>query len=134
MKYMVITAKHHDGYCLWPSEYTDYDITATPFKRDPLKELAEACREQDIDFGIYCSVCDWWHPDYPRGSPKGQTAKPNPDMDRYVDYMRHQTAELIKNYGPLLTLWFDRKWEKPWTQEMSNKLYDELKRIQPSQW
>ncbi len=107
MKYLIITSKHHDGFSLWPSKYTDYDIGNTPFGRDVLKELSEACRKQDIAFGTYYSVCDWYHPYYPKGSPGGKTDKPNPNLDRYVEFLRNQVTELIQNYGPLSTMWFD---------------------------
>lgn len=107
MKYVNITSKHHDGFCIWPSEYTDYDIAGTPFGRDVLRELSDACREAGIAFGTYHSVCDWWHPDYPKGSPGGQTDKPNPNLERYIAYLRNQVTELVQNYGPLHTMWFD---------------------------
>jgi len=71
MKYMVITTKHHDGFCIFNTKQTDYNIMNSPFHRDPVKELSEACRKQGIAFGTYYSVCDWHHPDFPRGSPGG---------------------------------------------------------------
>jgi alpha-L-fucosidase len=87
---------------------TDYDIASTPFKRDVLKALAAACRRQGIAFGTYYSVCDWHHPDFPLGSPGGRAQKPQPNLDRYIkQYLRKQVAELIKNYGPLIVMWFD---------------------------
>jgi alpha-L-fucosidase len=107
MKYMVITTKHHDGFCLWPSEYTDYDIAETPFGRDVLKELSDACRKHGLKFGTYYSTCDWHHPDYPKGSPAGRTNKPNPNLPGYMEYLENQSQELVKKYGPLLTMWFD---------------------------
>ena len=107
MKYLIVTSKHHDGFCLWPSAFTDYDIGETPFARDVLEELSEACQKQGIRFGIYYSVCDWHHPDFPRGSPGGKTRKPHPDLERYNVYLRNQVTELLRNYGPLVTLWFD---------------------------
>ena len=107
MTYMVITTKHHDGFCLWPSKFTDYDIGETPFKRDVLKELAEACKRHGIAFGTYYSVCDWYHPDFPLGSPGGRKKKPNPNLDGYVEFLQNQVTELIQNYGPLSTMWFD---------------------------
>jgi alpha-L-fucosidase len=131
MKYLVITSKHHDGFCIWPSEYTDYDIANTPFRRDVLRELSEACRAYDLWFCTYHSICDWYHPDYPLGSPGGKTAKPNPDMPRYYAYLKNQTREILENYGPLGIMWFDGEWEKPWTQEYGNELYAYLKGIQP---
>ena len=131
MKYLVITSKHHDGFCLWPSEFTDYDIANTPFQRDILKELSDACKKHGVLFGTYYSVCDWWHPDYPLGSPAGKSKKPEPNMDRYYAYLKNQTKELIDHYGPLGLIWFDGEWEKPWTREYGNELYRYLKELQP---
>lgn len=131
MKYLVITSKHHDGFCIWDSEYTDYDIMSTPFKRDILKELSEACRRQGIVFCTYHSICDWYHPDYPLGSPGGRTKKPNPNMQRYVQYLHNQTAEIIRKYGPLGVMWFDGEWEEPWTHEYGLALYKHIRTAQP---
>ncbi|MBP7052149.1 MAG: alpha-L-fucosidase [Phycisphaerae bacterium] len=132
MKYLVITSKHHDGFCLWSSKYTDYHIGNTPFNRDVLKELSEACRENGIQFCTYHSICDWRHPDYPLGSPGGSTAKPTHDMPRYYQYLKNQTKEIIDNYGPLGIMWFDGEWEKPWTREHGNELYEYLLEVQPT--
>jgi alpha-L-fucosidase len=107
MQYMVLTTKHHDGFCLWPSKYTEYDIAATPYAKDIVKALADACHREGIGFGAYYSTCDWHHPDFPRGSPGGQTRKTNSNLPRYADYLRNQVSELIQNYGPLCTVWFD---------------------------
>jgi len=107
MKYMVFTTKHHDGFCMFDTKQTDFNVMRSPFGRDVVKELAEACRKQGIAFGTYYSVCDWHHPDFPHGSPGGKTLKPNPNLDRYEQYLRKQVEELIRNYGPLNTLWFD---------------------------
>ena len=131
MKYLVITSKHHDGFCLWDSKLTDYDIMSTPFKRDVLKELADACRQQDIQFCTYHSICDWRHPDYPTGSPGGSVAKENANMDRYVGYLHGQLRELIENYGPLGILWFDGEWEAPWTHQLGLELYAYVRSLQP---
>jgi alpha-L-fucosidase len=132
MKYLVLTTRHHDGFSLWNTKQSEYSIMRTPFGRDAVKELAQACRRQGIKFCTYYSLCDWWHPDYPLGSPGGRTAKPNPNMDRYVDYMKKQLAELITSYGPLGIVWFDGEWEKPWTMERGQDLYRYLRAMQPS--
>jgi len=132
VKYVVLTTKHHDGFCLWPSKLTDYTISQTPFKRDVTGELAAACRRHGLKFCTYHSICDWHHPDYPLGSPGGKTQKSSPDMERYVGYLKGQLAELIKNYGPLGVLWFDGEWESPWTRERGEELYRYLRRLQPS--
>lgn len=131
MKYMVLTSKHHDGFCLWNTKYTDYNIMNTPFGRDVVKELADACKKQGIVFCLYHSICDWHHPDYPLGSPGGRTQKPNPNMDRYNSYLTNQLAELLTHYGRIGVLWFDGDWEKPWTQERGIELYKTVRRLQP---
>ncbi len=107
MKYVVLTTKHHDGFCLFDTKLTDFNVMNTPFKRDVTRELADACRKHGLAFGTYHSVCDWHHPDFPLGSPGGRTRKPSPNLDRYEQYLRGQVRELIKNYGPLLVMWFD---------------------------
>jgi alpha-L-fucosidase len=132
MGYLVLTTKHHDGFCLWPSALTDYDIASTPLGRDVVCELADACRAEGIVFCAYHSICDWRHPDYPLGSPGGTTRKPSPDMDRYVSYLKGQLAELIQGYGPLGILWFDGDWEEPWTEERGKDLYRYCRGLQPS--
>ena len=107
MKYLVFTTKHHDGFCMFDTKETDFNIMNSPFHRDVVKELADACREEGIAFGTYHSVCDWHHPDFPHGSPGGKSLKPQPNLDRYEEYLRNQVRELITQYGPLLILWFD---------------------------
>ena len=132
MRYLVFTSKHHDGFCMWDSKFTDYDIMATPFARDLLRELAEACRRHDMEFCTYHSICDWRHPDYPLGSPGGRVEKSNSNMPRYSGYLLQQTTELLENYGPLGVMWFDGEWEAPWTREYGNELYRQLLQRQPS--
>ncbi len=107
MTYVVLTTKHHDGFCLWDTKQTTYSIMHSPFARDIVKELSEACRRQGIRFGAYYSICDWHHPDFPLGSPGGLTKKPDPDLDAYTEYLKKQVTELLTNYGPLHTVWFD---------------------------
>ena len=107
MKYMILTTKHHDGFCLWDSKFTDYNIMKSPFKRDVVKELAAACKKGGIAFGTYYSVCDWHHPDFPLTSPGGKVKREKSDLDAYNRYLRGQIEELITNYGPLLTIWND---------------------------
>lgn len=129
MKYLVMVAKHHDGFCLWPSAYTDYDIASTPYKKDVIGAIAEACREQGIKFGIYYSVADWHYPDYPIHS-SGGTIDPHADMSKYITYMKNQLKELITRYHPFL-LWFDGNWQKPWTHEEAVNMYDYIKQLDP---
>ncbi|MDR7128414.1 alpha-L-fucosidase [Algoriphagus sp. 4150] len=96
MKGLIITAKHHDGFVLWPSAYTEHSIKNSPWKDgqgDLIKELAEACKEYGLKFGIYYSPWDRNHPDY--GKPE------------YITYMRNQLTELLSNYGEIFEVWFD---------------------------
>jgi alpha-L-fucosidase len=107
MKYIVLTTKHHDGFCLWDTKLTDYNIMRTPFHRDVVKELAAACKKQGIEFGAYYSVTDWYNTNWPVTSPAGQVKREHYDLDAYEKYLQGQITELIENYGPLLTIWND---------------------------
>ncbi len=107
IKYIVLTTKHHDGFCLWDTKQTDFNIMNSPFHRDVVKELSAACKRQGILFGTYYSVTDWHHPMHPMGSPGGSTRKPTANLEGYTVYVKKQLGELIGNYGPLETIWFD---------------------------
>jgi len=96
VKYMVFTTKHHGGFCMWDTKFTDYSIMHTPFKRDVVKELSEACHKAGLHFGIYYSPRDWHHPDYGMG-----------DNSKYETYMTGQLTELLTNYGQVDVVWFD---------------------------
>jgi alpha-L-fucosidase len=135
MKYIVITSKHHDGFCMWDSKLTGYDIIdATPFKRDILAELSAACKKQGIKLCFYHSIMDWHHPDaqatfYPKYN---DGSRSNPNFDRYVEYyLKGQIRELIENYGPLGILWFDGEWVKDWSYEMGWNMYEHVLNLQP---
>lgn len=107
MRYIVLTTKHHDGFCLWNTRQTDHNIMHSPFGRDVVKELSDACRRQGIKFGVYYSTCDWHHPDFPVTSPGGRVRRDSSNLDAYTHYLKRQVAELLVNYGPLQVLWFD---------------------------
>lgn len=132
MKYIVITSKHHDGFGMWPSKQTDWNIGHTPFKRDPLKELADECKKQGIVFCLYHSIMDWRHPDYLPHRPWDTRSLPNSNMDRYVDYMKAQLKELLTNYGPIGIVWFDGEWEGTWNHERGADLYAYVRSLQPN--
>ena len=111
MRYLVITSKHHDGFCLWPSGQTEFDVESTPFKRDILGELKSACDRNDIVFCLYYSIMDWHHPDYlPRRPWENNRSTEGADFSRYVSYMKAQLKELVDAYDPGV-LWFDGEWE-----------------------
>jgi len=107
-KYIVITAKHHDGFCMFDSAVTDYTIVkATPFKRDPLKELARECQRQGIRFGFYYSQTQDWH--HPNGDGNDwDYDESKKDFASYIEeYVKPQVRELMTNYGPIAVVWFD---------------------------
>ena len=118
MKYIVITSKHHDGFALFDSKVSGFDVMATPFKRDILKELAEACRKADgIRLCFYHSIMDWHHPDYlPRRDWETDRPAAGANFERYIRYLKAQLKELITSYGPIGVLWFDGEWENTWTE------------------
>ncbi|MFH0991175.1 MAG: alpha-L-fucosidase [bacterium] len=122
MKYIVITSKHHDGFCLWDSKYTEYDIMATPFHRDVLKELSEECERQGILFCTYYSILDWHHPDYTTRYGGDTRPVEQSNMNTYKTYLKNQIQELVKKYK-IKMLWFDGEWEKSWTHADGMDLY-----------
>jgi len=122
MKYIIMVTKHHDGFCLWPSEYTDYNISSTPYEKDILKQLSDECQKQGLLFGTYYSVLDWHHPDYTTRHGNDPRPVESSDMPKYIEYMYKQLEELVNNYHTKI-LWFDGEWEKSWTHEDGIKLY-----------
>jgi len=132
MRYIVITSKHHDGFGLFDSKYTDFDVASTLFKRDILKELADACRKQGIRMCWYHSIMDWRHPDYlPRRDWEQDRPAAGADFSRYVAYMKNQLKELLTNYGDIGVLWFDGEWENTWNQDLGRDLYAYVRSLQP---
>ncbi|MGB0372170.1 MAG: alpha-L-fucosidase [Opitutales bacterium] len=138
MTYMVVTSKHHEGFCLWDSEYTDFDVASTPFKgRDILQELKDACDRHGVRFGIYYSILDWHHPsqacphELNQKGPAGQSLIVDNRKQEYVDFQRNQVLELIEKYDPEV-LWFDGDWVKWWTLEDGIELYNAIRGASPS--
>lgn len=114
MKYVVLTAKHHDGFCLFDSQYTDWKSTNTPFGRDIVREFVDAVRAEGLRVGLYYSLLDWHHPDYPHRADAHHPDRDDEsvsdevrDFDRYLTYMHNQVRELCENYGRIDLLWFD---------------------------
>ena len=117
-KYIVITSKHHDGFALWNSKVSNFDVMATPFKRDILLELARACERGGIQLCFYHSIMDWTHDDYVPHRSWDPRKNEDADFDRYVGYMKEQLKELVSvKYGKIGILWFDGEWEESWTHE-----------------
>lgn len=130
MKYLVITSKHHDGFCLWNSKLTDWNIARTPFAgRDLLGELAAECRKQGLRFGIYYSLMDWHHPDWNNRRAWNDVATGAPDRKRYVEYAKGQLGELIAAYQPDL-IWFDGGWDG-WSWEEGDEVVQHVRSLKP---
>ncbi len=138
MKYLVITSKHHDGFAMYDSKVSDYDIVdATPYKKDPMRALADEAKRQGIRFAFYYSIMDWHHPsqyvDNPKKHPTaghGQTKIREGRKQEYVDYMKAQLRELVTNYDPAV-LWFDGEWVDWWTEEDGQDLYKYVRGLKP---
>jgi len=135
MKYLIITSRHHDGFSLWDSKFTDYDMAATPYGKGILKDLAEECKKQGIRFGTYYSICDWYRDDYPVEypsddytfhEPRNMDSATRAQMDHYITFMKNQLRELIETYNSFL-IWFDGEWEWAWTHEMGTDMYAYLR-------
>jgi alpha-L-fucosidase len=134
MKYIVITSKHHDGFTMFDTKATDYNIVkATPYGKDPLKALAEECRKQGLKFCTYYSIMDWHHPDQSPASDQ----KYNPTNMKegrkadYIAYMKQELSDLIKQTDTEL-LWFDGEWPDWWSEADGRDLYSYLRGIKPS--
>lgn len=114
-KYLIFTTKHHDGFCLWPSKYTDYTIANSPFKRDIVKEIVDAYTAEGIDVHLYFSIIDWNHKGYRSGIP--ETDKEKAGYEDFKQFTRNQLLELLENYPKIKGLWFDGSWDKAWINE-----------------
>ena len=136
MRYITITSRHHDGFSMFDTKATDYNIVqGTPYGKDVLKLLAEACREEGIKLFFYYSLLDWHHEDYyPRGrTGRGIPGRPDTgNWEAYIDFMKEQLTELLSNYGEIAGIWFDGHWDQTeWDGKNYGKLgvdwhYDEL--------
>ncbi len=118
MKYAVLTTKHHEGFCLFDSKYTDYTVMNTPYGKDIVKEYVDAFRAEGLKIGLYYSLIDWHHPDFPIDTihPRrddGEELEKGRDMKKYAEYMRNQVEELMTNYGKIDILWFDFTYPNP---------------------
>jgi len=155
MKYAVLTTKHHEGFCLWDSKYTDYKITNTPFKRDLVREYVDACRAEGLKVGFYHSVIDWHHPDFtidrihprkpwpgpqwatPPANAKELLAKVNANRDqrKYAEYLHNQVRELLTEYGKIDIVWYDftvdGEFGKTWQDWDAKNLIKMTRELQP---
>ncbi len=135
MRYITFTSKHHDGFAMWGTHQSRWDIVdATPYKRDVVKMLADECHRQNVKLFLYHSQLDWHNPDY---FPLGQTGHfslrpPGGDFNRYLDYMNAQLRELLTGYGPIAGIWFDGMWDKPDANWRLPETYSLIHSLQPA--
>jgi alpha-L-fucosidase len=133
MRYMVITSKHHDGFCLFDTEATDYNVVdATPYRKDLLKPLADECRKQGLEFCVYYSIMDWHHPAQFRANEnKYNPTQIHPDRkEEYMGFMKTQLRELLESCDPAV-LWFDGEWPKWFTADDGWVIYNYLRDLKP---
>lgn len=130
MKYLTITAKHHDGFLLWPSTVSDYNIMHSPYKVDIVGALAKACKKYNIKFCIYFTVLDWHDPNYAIHQSGKKETDAKGDIKKFVLTMKAELKELVTKYHPYM-LWFDGNWESPWKDEYGAEIYTYLKQLDP---
>lgn len=121
LRYVLLTTKHHDGFCLWDSKFTEYDVASSPVKTDVVGEVAKACKKYGLEFAVYYSLWDRHEPLYL-----------NEDPQQYVDYMLHQLTELMTNYGPICELWLDGGWKRKPQDWGIDQIYNLVKKYQPN--
>jgi alpha-L-fucosidase len=131
MKYIVITTRHHEGFSLFDTKHSDFDVMATPLKRDLMKEMADACQRHKMPLGWYYSILDWYHPDYLPRRPGDNRPADNADYGRYMQFMKDQLRELLTNYGKIDIVWFDGSWDPTFTNAMGQELYDHVSGLRP---
>jgi len=120
-RFVLLTTKHHDGFCLWDSKFTDYDVASSPVKTDVVAAVSKACKKYGVKFAIYYSLWDRHEPTY---------KDPNPE--KYIDYMLHQLTELLTGYGPVCELWFDGGWDRKPENWGIDRIYRLVKKLQPN--
>lgn len=131
MEYICFTVKHHDGFCMWDTKQTGYNIMNTPYGKDVFRILSEECKRNDFPLGIYYSCVDWYHPCYPNMGRSHELLAPRdtdtPDIDRYYDYVSRQMRELCTDYGNLYQLF----WDLNIAEYRNPKINEDIKRMQP---
>ncbi|RZL20140.1 MAG: alpha-L-fucosidase [Pedobacter sp.] len=132
MKYITVTSRHHDGFSMFNTKASPYNIVdATPYKKDPLKELADECVKEGIELRFYYSLLDWGREDYAYGS-KIVDGKPEKgDWDSYINFMKAQLTELITNYPSIKGIWFDGDWERKDVNWHYDEIYALIHKLNP---
>lgn len=120
-RYVILTVKHHDGFCLWNSKFTEYDVASSPVKTDVVAAVSQACKKYGLQFAIYYSLWDRHEPSYK-----------NPDFEKYIDFMANQLTELLTDYGQVCELWFDGGWDRKPEEWKIERIYSLVKKLQPN--
>ncbi|RDC58186.1 alpha-L-fucosidase [Pedobacter chinensis] len=130
-KYVIFTTKHHDGFCMWPSKYTDYTIKNTPYKKDIVKQVVDAYNAEGVDVYLYFSIIDWNHKGYRSGVPK--TPADSVAYEDFKKFTRNQLIELLTKYPTAKGLWFDGTWDAAWVKQskFADDLEKELRKLRP---
>lgn len=130
VKYVTITTKHHDGFCLWPSKFSDYNVGNSPYKKDIIGPIVDAYNKEGIDVVLYFSIMDWHNPDWRYDI---KTKDDSLAMARFDQYTRNQLLELLKRYPTIKGFWFDGTWDKGWVKQaaFADELEQELRRVHP---
>lgn len=144
MKYITLITRHHDGFSMWDTKFSDYNIMHTPYKKDIVRLMADECHKQGIQLFLYYSLLDWGREDYPHetgktGQGTGRTGKGN--YAEYLQFMKNQLTELLTNYGPIAGIWFDGHWDQTQPEGSSdrhsridwkyNEIYGLIHKLQP---
>ena len=133
MKYITITSRHHDSFSMFDTDASDYNIVdATPYGKDPLKELAEECEKEGIQLNFYYSLLDWAREDYGFGKQIVDGRPVDTDWDSYIDFMKKQLTELLTNYGEIGCIWFDGHWERKTVDWHYNEIYSLIHELSPT--
>jgi alpha-L-fucosidase len=138
VQYAILTAKHHDGFAMFHTQQSDFSIQQTPYAKDIVREFIDAMRTQGIHIGLYYSLIDWHHPDYPAFTEAdkpyefGKYRQPTPEQwERFIAFMKGQLQELLTNYGKIDLLWFDGSWERTPEQWHAKELEEMIRSLQP---
>ena len=125
IRYAVFVPKHHDGFSMFDTKTSDYNVMHSPFGRDYIKEMADACAGSDVRFCLYYSILDWWNPAY--------SGKAGADLTKYKnEVFKPHMQELLTKYGPVGCIWFDGHWESSWTHADGREMYGFIRRLQPA--
>lgn len=134
MKYITVTTRHHDGFSMYNTNQSEWNIIKrTPYKKDPIKMLADECHSQGIKLFFYYSLLDWYRDDYfPRGNTGQSSGRPDAgDWNNYLNFMNAQLTELLTNYGEIAGIWFDGFWDKKDADWQLTKTYELIHKLQP---